>query len=213
MPTVRGVRSERGAGGSNYYSLQLNSGFMNTSGCNGGGANCLTWQQFVYSSSSFAAFIQYWLINYGNRCPDSSWNPYQGSCYKNSRAVGVPKIPVTQLGSIQLTGSAVAGGNDTFTMTTASNAYTTGGNDNVVGLGQGWTSSEFNVVGDGGGSGANFNRGSTIVVQINPYDGSGQAPACIANNGTTGETNNLNLRGGCSTFGGGNPGVSFTESN
>ncbi len=76
FPTVTGVKSETGYGGAaNTYSLQLNSDFMNTAGCNGSSnpSSCLTWQQFVYSSSETAAFIQYWLINYGSTCPSGGW--------------------------------------------------------------------------------------------------------------------------------------------
>lgn len=211
FPTVSGVRQEHDNGGSNVYSLQLNSGFMTTAACNGHG-NCLSWEQFVYSSSSRAAFIQYWLINYGNTCPDRSWNQYQGSCYKNSAAVGAPQFAITKLGTLSLAGVAVNGGNDTLTLTASGTAYRTGGVDTVVDLATAWTSSEFNIVGDGGGSQANFNRGSSLTVQLNANDGSGTAPACTANNGTTGETNNLNLHA-CSTFGGSNPGISFGESN
>lgn len=211
FPQVSGVRSEND-GGANVYSLQLNSGFMHTAACNGHG-NCLSWQQFVYSSSSFAAFIQYWLINYGNVCPDNSWNHYQGSCYKNSAAVNAPKFVITKLHTLKVSGAAVVNGNDTLTLTAGTRAYRTGGNDHVVDLATAWNASEFNVIGDGGGSQARFNTGSAITVQINPADGTSNAPACAANSGTTGETNNLNLTGSCSTTGGGNPGVSFKESN
>ncbi len=213
FPAVSGVKSEHGyGGGANIYSLQLNSGFMHTAGCNGGGANCLTWEQFVYSSSSQAAFMQYWLINYGNRCPSGGWMSYSGSCYKNSAAVGAPQEAITQLGNLSVTGSAVRNGTDTMTFTTATNAYTTTGADSVVDLATAWTQSEYNVVGDGGGSAAKFNRGSHVTVGIALADGSSAAPQCAANDGTTGETNNLNL-GSCGTSGGGTPSIGFTESN
>jgi hypothetical protein len=47
-------------------------------------------------------------------------------------------------------------------------------------------------------------------VQVN--DGSTNAPTCLANAGTTGETNNLNL-GPCTATGGTAPYIQFTESN
>jgi hypothetical protein len=49
FPTVTGVTSETDNGGSNVYSLQLNSNFMSTAACNGI-SGCLSWEQFVYAS-------------------------------------------------------------------------------------------------------------------------------------------------------------------
>jgi hypothetical protein len=216
FPVVTGVKTEKGYGGlPNTYSLQLNSDFMSTAGCNGTSnpTSCQTWEQFVYSSSERAAFMQYWLINYGSKCPaGGGWSSYSGSCYKNSAAVSVPTIPVTQLGSLSVSATAVANGNDTLVMTTASDAYSTTGLDSVVYLATAWTGSEFNVVGDGGGSEAKFNKKSSITVGIALTDGSSAAPACVADDGTTGETNNLKL-GKCTVAGGTTPSVSFIESN
>ena len=215
FPTVTGVTRETGAGGApNTYSIQLNSQFFTTAACNGSSnkANCLGWEQFVYSSSSQAGFMQYWLINYGTPCPSGGWMAFSGSCYRNSRAVSVPKEAITQLSHLTVTGKAVSGGIDTFTMTTATNAYSTTGNDTVVFLAKSWNASEFNIIGDGGGSGAKFNRGSKVTVKIALTDGSSSAPVCKSHDGTTGETNNLNL-GSCTAAGGSTPSVTFTESN
>ena len=215
FPTVTGVKRETGYGGAaNTYSLQLNSDFMTTAGCNGSSnpSSCLTWQQFVYSSSETAAFIQYWLINYGSTCPSGGWMQYEGSCYKNSAAVTVPTIPVTQFAALKLSGKAVSGGNDSMVLTTATQAYSVTGKDSVVYLATAWKGSEFNVVGDGGGSAAKFNTGSSITVEIALTDGSTAAPTCKSDDGTTGETNNLKL-GSCSVVGGSSPAVKFVESN
>lgn len=181
FPVVKGVTSETD-GGPNIYSIQLNSNFMNTAACDGSSdpTGCLTWEQFVYSSSSTSAFMQYWLINYGVTCPDASWNSFQGSCYKNSAAVFVPQ------------------------------AYTTSGKDSVVDLATAWQGAEYNIVGDGGGSSATFNAGSSITVKLAVKDGSRSTPACAANAGTTGETNNLNLKG-CTATGGTTPNIRFVE--
>src|SRR5436305_1108016 len=56
-----------------------------------------------------------------------------------------------------------------------------------------WNASEFNIIGDGGGSQAVFNRGASVTVEITATSGSTAAPKCVANAGTTGETNNLTL--------------------
>ena len=75
-------------------------------------------------------------------------------------------------------------------------AYKTTGEDSVVYLSTGWKESEFNIVGDGGGSEADFNSGSSITVKSAVTNGTTNAPICASNAGTTGETNNLNL-GSC----------------
>jgi hypothetical protein len=213
FPVVTGLKSETD-GGANIYSLQLNSNFFSTAVCNGSSdpGNCLGWEQFVYSSSSGASFIQYWLINYGNSCPTTpynDWNNYQGSCYRNSNAVGVPLQAITQLPHLKITGTATAT-KDTFVTTTANNAYSTGGNDNVVKLATGWAANEFNVVGDGGGSEASFNTGTSLTVRLTQKDGTTTAPTCNGNDGTTGETNNLTL-GSCSAKSGAAGYIQFTE--
>ena len=214
FPVVTGLKSETGYDGqANTYSLQLNSDFFSTSVCNGSSdpSQCLGWEQFVYSNSG-VAFIQYWLLNYGSSCPNGGWMEYEGSCYRNSNGVDVPTQVITQLGHLKLSGTAVSGGIDTLTMTTASEAYSVTGNDSVVYLAKGWNAAEFNVVGDGGGSEAKFNKGTSLTVDIALKDGSSSAPKCEGDDGTTGETNNLTL-GSCSTGGGSTPYVKFTEKN
>ena len=208
FPTVTNVTSEKD-GSSNVYSIQLNSNFMSTAACNGH-SGCLAWEQFVYSSSETAAFMQYWLIDYGNSCP-SGWNSYSGSCYKNSAAVTVPKEPITSLSTLKLSGTAVSGGNDTLVFTAGTKAYSTTGKDSVTYLGTAWKQAEFNIIGDGGGSKATFNRGASITVKVAVTHGSTAAPSCASNAGTTGETNNLTL-GSCSGVSGATPYIQFTES-
>ena len=209
FPTVTGVTSEKD-GSSNVYSIQLNSNFMSTAACNGH-SGCLAWEQFVYSSSETSAFMQYWLIDYGNSCP-SGWNAYQGSCYKNSAAVTVPKEPITSLSTLKLSGTAVSGGNDTLVFTAGTKAYSTTGKDTVTDLASAWKQAEFNIIGDGGGSKATFNSGSSITVKVAVTHGSTTAPTCASNAGTTGETNNLTLRS-CTGVSGSTPYIQFVQSN
>jgi len=220
FPTVKGVKSETGLNGANDYSLQLNSQFYTTAACKGATdpSQCLGWQQFVYSSggngSTGYGFMQYWLINYGSNCPTSSsvtWMSYSGDCYANSNAVSVPLQVITQLEHLKITGKAVSNGVDTFTLTTASDAYSVTGKDSVVYLAKSWNASEFNVIGDGDGSEADFNSGSSVTVKISLKDGLKTAPACESDAGTTGETNNLNL-GSCKASASSNS-VEFVESN
>jgi len=211
FPSVSGVTSESDDGESNDYSLQLNSNFMSTDACNGV-SGCQAWEQFVYASGEGEAFMQYWLINYGDSCPSGGWMSYQGSCYMNSAAVSVPDDDISDLANMTLTGSAVSGGIDTLTFTDGTEAYSTSGDDSVVDLATAWQASEFNIIGDGGGSEADFNSGSSVTVNVSLSDGSSDAPTCASNAGTTGETNNLNL-GSCTASGGSTPSIQFTESN
>ena len=208
FPTVTGVTSEKD-GSANVYSIQLNSNFMSTAACNGH-SGCLAWEQFVYSSQEQSAFMQYWLIDYGNSCP-SGWNAYDGSCYKNSAAVTVPKQPITSLAQLKLSGTAASGGNDTLVFTTPTRAYSTTGKDSVTYLATAWKQAEFNIIGDGGGSKATFNAGSSVTVKVAVTHGSTAAPSCKSNAGTTGETNNLTL-GACSAVAGATPYIQFKES-
>lgn len=213
FPKVTGVKSEEGVDGANSYSLQLNSNFMHTKACNGAKdpAKCLDWLQYVYSSDFTEAFMQYWLINWNTTCP-SGWNSFSNDCYTNSAAVGVPKEVISKLKTLEISGSAVARGLDTLIMFVGTKAYKTTGKDSVVYLATGWKESEFNIVGDGGGSEADFNTGSSITVEVALTNGTTNAPICASNAGTTGETNNLNL-GSCSGKGGAKPYIKFTESN
>jgi hypothetical protein len=165
----------------------------------------------VYSSQETAAFMQYWLIDYGNSCP-SGWNSYSGSCYKNSAAVTVPKQAIGVLSQLKMSATAVSGGNDTLVFTTPTRAYSTTGKDSVTYLATAWKQAEFNIIGDGGGSKATFNAGSNITVKVAVTHGSTAAPTCASNAGTTGETNNLTL-GSCSGVGGATPYIQFKESN
>ena len=209
FPSVSGVTSETGAGGANDYSLQLNTNFnLATSACSGGAAGCTVWQQFLYVPGS--VFIQYWLIGYGASCP-GGYTSSSGSCYKNSSGTSAPSVAATGLGNVTLTGTATSGGNDTVMFTNGASAYGMTASDSVLKIGTVWNQSEFNVVGDAGGSEAIFNTGSVITVNVAAQYGSTTAPTCPSGAGTTGETNNLNLLP-CTATGGATPSIQFVES-
>ena len=209
---VTNVKTETDSGTKNGYSIQLNSNFMSGTAACKGVANCLSWSQFVYSSEEESSFIQNWLIGIGN-CSDASWNDDgQGDCYVNSAAVDVPVIGITDLSALKMSGGATSGGKDALTFANGTDAFTTNESDSVTDLASAWTSSEFNIIGDGGASEAVFNKGSSIEVRIGINDHTTNPPSCVANDGTTGETNDLKL-GACKTFvSGSSPAVEFTES-
>jgi hypothetical protein len=214
FPKITGLTTETNDGSSNTYSLQMNSQFFASPTCSGAQnpPDCLGWQQFIYSQDDGGAvFMQSWLIDYGSNCP-SGWNQYSSDCYRNSNATGVSEQTLSNLHDLQLTGSAVSGGDDTVKLTTSNEAYSASESDTIVGLSGYWDAAEYNIFGDGGGSEADFNEGTKITVKIQLQDGSTAAPTCESNAGTTGETNNLNL-GICSGHSATKPYIKFTESN
>jgi hypothetical protein len=210
FPTITGLKSESGDGAANQYTLQMNSQFFASPRCSGAKdpAKCLGWEQFVYYTGG-VTFMQYWLINYAAKCP-SGWMAYSSDCYTNSNGVNTPAFKAKKLHTLKLSGSAVANGIDTVTLSTPTKAYSVTGEDSVVTLASYWNAAEYNVFGPGGGSEASFNKGTSITVLIALTDGLSAAPTCVPDSGTTGETNNLNL-GACTTSGGATPSVMFTE--
>ena len=142
--------------------------------------------------------MQYWLIDYGNTCP-SGWNAVQRQLLQEQRrGDGAQAADHRRSPQLKLSGTAVSGGNDTLVFTkpaptpTAPPARTASPY-----LATAWKQAEFNIIGDGGGSKATFNKGSSITVKVAVTHGSTAAPSCASNAGTTGETNNLTL-GSCS---------------
>jgi hypothetical protein len=230
FPTVTGVKSEKSVGvaafgdggilGPNEYSLQLNTNFGSaTAACDGSNTGeCIVWQQFIYATDyavegEGAVFIQNWLIYWGtNPCPSGFGSDGEGDCYGNSNYVSAPDIKPTKLGSLKLSGAAVSGGKDTVTFTDAGTAYSVTQPDSTLDISQVWQQSEFNVVGDAGGSRAVFNEPVSVTVKIALTDGTTAAPKCVANSGTTGETNNLDL-GKCTATKGTSPYIEFPETN
>lgn len=224
FPTVDGVTSEVGSGGYPGYTLQLNTDISPSSPACGayGYSTCQVWQQFIYSSyaegGNAQVFMQNWLfIPNGASCP-SGWNSYDTTsyvgCYRNSSADDVPTVPVTALASVQLSGSATPNGNDAVTFVYGSSAYSVSEADTTLDVSYVWNQSEFNVFGNGGGSEAEFNSDSLFLVYLQVNDGSTDAPTCLENAGTTGETNNLSLDPcNAGVYGGSEPYIEFYETN
>ena len=218
FPTITGLVSEKSAGVSNQYSLQMNVPYFSSPACQSSPypPGCSAWQQFVFSQSRgkkgmSSAFMVYWLINYGPYCP-SGWNQAALNCWINSVAVNVPRQKLTSLSDLQLAGSAASGGNDAVKMTTATKAYAVSAPDSALDLAGSWTGTEFNILGDGAGSQANFNKGVNITVNVQLTYGSTKAPECKTNVIFTYETNNLNLNA-CQAKAGPNPSITYTEAN
>jgi len=212
--SVTGVTSETGTNGANSFSLQLNSNTFTSPACAGGNALCKGWQQFVFSNTSPPlpqAFIQYWLIEYVNTCP-AGWTANGVDCFQNSSAVFLPgQATISQLADMSMMGQAIDGGNDTLVFGVGTKLFAVQNTDTVLVLANGWTRSEFNVLGDGNGTAATFNSGSSIVVRVAVDSGTRSAPSCVSAS-TTAETNNLNFATAPTTQRGTMPAVIFTES-
>jgi len=228
------VKSEAGVGvqaygdqgtlGSNDYSLQINTNHWGTtSACDGGTTfDCRVWQQFVYSSNcdmsgcdDGAVFIQYWLLNAGT-CPQNhNWTQQGEDCVKNSDVVSAPDFPITDLAKLSLHAAAHAGGQDCAVVYDDTGAgWGVCAGDGVLDISSVWDKTEFGIFGDAGGSQAQFGFGTRFTQLLQVNDGSGAAPKCLKNAGTTGETNNLNL-GKCEALVGNGlfPRIRFAESN
>jgi hypothetical protein len=224
--------------GSNEYTLQVNTNIVHTAAC-GSFTNCLAWQQYVIATNTPVSltsgqltgktevFIEYWLIDYGANtnaaCPSGFINGGADSegpgvdCIQNTPAVVVynGQLPITDLASLQLSGSAAANGTDKATATYGTEAFTATVKDSLTDISSAWTQAEFNVFGNAGGSEAKFNTGVSLTAKVALTDGSTSAPTCVSpsnDDGTTGETNNLTL-GSCTATGGSTPFIQFVESN
>jgi hypothetical protein len=246
FPKVTGVTSEKSVGvrsfgdggilGPNEYTLQVNTNFYTGSAaCKGSG--CFAWQQYVMATNTPVSlssgqltndtevFIEYWLINYGNgteSCPSGFLDGGQDNpgidCVQNTAATFIAsgQLPITDLASLALSGSATPGGIDAATVTFGGDAYTATVSDSFTDIATGWTQAEFNVLGNAGGSRADFNSGSSVTVNVALTDGSSSAPTCVPPSslkGTTGETNNLTASKTCTKTSGTTPSIQFVESN
>ena len=194
----KGAVDGTGSQVANSFTLQLNSQFFTGSpACAAASvpADCQAWQQFVYAyngGGTGQVFMQYWLIDYEASCP-SGWYSYSGDCYTNSSATNVTSLTAAELATVNLTASAVSGGNDAVSLSVGSGqAVTVTGKDTKVDLSAYWNTAEWGVYGDGGGSAANFGSGSTLEAQTALTATSSGAPSCVEE-GFTGETNNLKL--------------------
>jgi hypothetical protein len=226
---VEGVTSENDNGSSNSYSLQLNTNGFSTVTCqnllSSAPAQCSGWEQFIYSPDG-GGYIQYWLFNFGPKCP-SNWNtcyqlgsvcesqPQPGTetnCWRNStNSAAAPGEPITSLGEVKLLGAV----GDLVTVSIGDSVYSTSGDNTFPDLGSQWQTAEFNVFGDGGGTAAQFNVGSTLVVRTG-MESTQNGTISFFNGGSTAETNNLTVvatpivePGTGSML----PSITFTESN
>jgi hypothetical protein len=232
--------------GANEYSLQLNTNIAHSAAC-GSYSSCLAWQQYVMATNTPVSvssgaltnetqvFIEYWLFDYGvdtgngaNICPSGFFDNGPDvvvpggtgdDCVQNTPAATIQsgQLPITDLADLTLSGSATANGTDYATVTYSGQGYTASVADSDTDIASIWNQAEFNVVGNAGGSEAQFNSGTVIFVQTEVTTvGSTSAPSCVFNGGTTGESNNLNFVPStaspvCCAYGGTDARIQFME--
>lgn len=231
----------QGTLGPNEYTLQINTNITHSAACSSY-SYCTVWQQYLMSTNTPASltgeltnetevFIEYWLFDYGvhdngaNICPsgfdDAQADPTGpgDDCVQNTPATEIynGQLPITDLGNLSLSGSATANGTDEATVTFGDEAYQATVPDSYTDIASVWNEAEFNVVGNAGGSEAEFNSGAALIVKVAVTDGSATAPSCTLNSGTTGESNNLNFVPSnsspvCCPVGGASPEIVFMES-
>jgi len=202
------------------YTLQVNTDFFQTSACSGSpggmGGTCRGWEQFVYTSDG-AAFIQYWLIQFGPgataTCPtpthsgcdgshvfSDGWCPFVLSdgflyCAVNaaSEPTGVTSKSLSAVGSLKVSGAAASGGtNDSIILTDSGTPHAASGDNRFPDLGSQWQQAEFNVFGDGGGSQVAFNSGANLRVRNEVLSGTTTGPGCSLRSFTA-ESSSLTL--------------------
>jgi len=208
----------------NAYAMQMNSNTYTPTIC-GTLANC-AWVQFIFSQtqcgSSPCAFIEYWLLNHTSPCPtNASWNFYNGSvpgttpgCFLNTPSRSLAAVPLSDLSSLTVN-AKTQGGNDIVTVSDASGTLGSVSNPSIASLATGWTGVEYNLVGDCCSVETFFTSTTTasLTLRVATVNGTTNAPSCASSfTGTTAESNNLNLTGGCTPVSGANPAIVFTES-
>jgi len=209
--------------GDDSYSLQMNSQFFATGAC-GKNAHCVGWEQLLYFNpypthgKTASLFTQDWLVSTsstGLTCPPTSsgWHSWGPDCYRSSPFLHVPKTSIVRLADLGLSLSAAPSGDSGFLFAGTKVYGMKDTQGDFMELSKHWTTAEFNVVGDAGGSLAIFNPGSTITVRVEAEDGSTARPSCLGS-GTTAETNSLSFIAAPSSAPQEQyPSILFTESN
>jgi hypothetical protein len=216
----------------NVYAMQMNSNTYTPSVC--GSLTDCAWVQFIFSQtqcgSTPCAFIEYWLLNHNSSCPSTpsgspAWQYYgpgvtgytpgtTPGCYLNVYGAGMSAVPLSDLGGLRVIGKT-QGGNDTVTASDASGTLSSVTNPSISDLASGWTGVEYNLVGDCCSTETFFTSTTTasLTLRVATVNGKTDAPNCASTfTGTTAESNNLNLTGGCTPVSGGDPAIVFTES-
>jgi hypothetical protein len=207
LPSSSGITWESDTKyGLNSYSLQINSqtGFS----CSWSN-DC--WEQFVYqnygnSQGSYGSLtIWYVLIGYGSTCPSGgptngvNWYSDGYSCYSYvNPPTATPSFPLpTYISNIEFSASSDLGGSgvdQAVFCVKGTHCYAISNADTVMGLYNYWFAGEFNVLGLGSSSTAEFTPAAAITAHDLERTASGSTitPSCDQIK-YTGEANNMSL--------------------
>jgi hypothetical protein len=209
--------------GPNEYTLQLNTNNDQATKACAGHAGCAVWEQFVYATDylhkgSGDVYIQFWLLNFGSKkCPahfrsafSAGFNSFD--CYRTAKPTKTPDIPPQRLGGGAAILSAVVSpnGTDAATLFYGSEIYTVAANDSILDISSVWNAAEFNILGDAGGTVAEFDPNTSVTVLLSFTDGTSTPPLCFPDLTTTGESSNL-VPQSCQTGTNQLPFIEFTE--
>jgi len=196
-----GTGGEHDTWGPQSFSVQLNpSTNPDATACAGSHDNdCYAWAQFVYSTlgeNEGGLQMQFWLVNYGYPCPEGipHWTSAPpDDCFVNSTAVSVPHIDVSMLPTLRLAARLASKGRVNLAGRLGG-ALVDISSPDYAELAGFWSSTEFNVLGNGNASAAVFDPGTTLEAQLISVPTGGTAPVkCGLAYPSTGESNNLNL--------------------
>jgi hypothetical protein len=161
--------------GNNAFSVQLNSNKFSTPLCS---APCLGWQQFIFIQDgngifdSGIVYIQYWMLNYlpsHNGCPPY-WNQSGNHCWyvDSDQTPSVSTQDITELGAVRLVGTAGPASDTATFFDSDGDSATASEGSSVLGLGSAgrWTAAGFNIYGEGSGSQASFDAGTSMFVNL-----------------------------------------------
>ena len=128
----------------------------------------------------------------------------------------VEPLTLADLNGLKMTATAHANGDEVRLVTTSGKSGSYQAPTSVLGLSSAWTEAEFNIFGDCCGTETSFTSPTVLVVKNSIDDTSIAIPACIANDGTTLETNNAasfvpTAAPVCCRYGGASPAIEFEE--
>jgi hypothetical protein len=213
--SVSGITSEGDTGFANpttnkYYSLQINTNDFTCTVTGGYSNTC--WEQFIFLNIPTGGTIEvvWYLPGYyasHGPCPSPfsrGLSPAQNDCIDiiTGGAITHTNDPTTQLDKLTLLGKSnfQSSGNDVAQLCDGLGCYAATTTGSALGLSNNWTKTQFNVLGYGGDSTAQFNSGTSLTAEIFAQDGLGNAitPSCTTmtiGSTVTAESNNLNLVG------------------
>jgi hypothetical protein len=149
--------------------------------------------------------------------PNEGWTINSlGQCTQKRHAMNVPNVPIGELGSLKLVGTASPSG-DGIILTVGKKMYAKKDDqsDGITDLSQHWQNVEFDIFGNASSSQAIFDPNTTITVNVQADAGVKTQPStCKQGRSTTAESNNLSFVTAPSIPPKGTyPGMEFTESN